>query len=168
MSAALSVRILHCYSKPGTDLGLIFYEKSQFSLRFFSWKNVIFSLYAQEFSIHPGIFLSGHGAVRPISVSAQREGYSKFWQRAMTLWVQGPQVWNTVPTAIVLFSEYVNAQELPTDMRSITDRAATTLLWTELFRGRPWCHFLSISTYAHGQWCSSLLILIDMTFSLFF
>lgn len=53
------------------------------------------------------------------------------------------EVWNTIQplTAVVLFSEYVNAQELPTDLRSITDRAATTLLWTELFRGPPWCHF---------------------------
>lgn len=33
-------------------------------------------------------------------------------------------------------AEYVNAQEIPTDMRSITDRAAQTLLWTELFRGQ--------------------------------
>lgn len=33
-------------------------------------------------------------------------------------------------------SEYVNAQELGTDMKSITDRAAQTLLWTELFRGQ--------------------------------
>uniref|UniRef100_A0A3B3HPH8 NADH dehydrogenase [ubiquinone] iron-sulfur protein 8, mitochondrial n=1 Tax=Oryzias latipes TaxID=8090 RepID=A0A3B3HPH8_ORYLA len=33
------------------------------------------------------------------------------------------------------FLEYVNAQEVPTDMKSITDRAAQTLLWTELFRG---------------------------------
>ncbi|ROL47189.1 NADH dehydrogenase [ubiquinone] iron-sulfur protein 8, mitochondrial [Anabarilius grahami] len=32
-------------------------------------------------------------------------------------------------------TEYVNAEELPTDMKSITDRAAQTLLWTELFRG---------------------------------
>ncbi|XP_061756011.1 NADH dehydrogenase [ubiquinone] iron-sulfur protein 8, mitochondrial-like [Nerophis ophidion] len=31
--------------------------------------------------------------------------------------------------------KYVNAQEEATDLRSITDRAATTLLWTELFRG---------------------------------
>ncbi|KAK6298945.1 hypothetical protein J4Q44_G00304550 [Coregonus suidteri] len=31
--------------------------------------------------------------------------------------------------------KYVNAKELPLDMRSITDRAAQTLLWTELFRG---------------------------------
>uniref|UniRef100_A0A673Z3S9 NADH dehydrogenase [ubiquinone] iron-sulfur protein 8, mitochondrial n=1 Tax=Salmo trutta TaxID=8032 RepID=A0A673Z3S9_SALTR len=30
--------------------------------------------------------------------------------------------------------KYVNAKELPLDMRSITDRAAQTLLWTELFR----------------------------------
>lgn len=33
-------------------------------------------------------------------------------------------------------AEYVNAQEIPTDMKSITDRAAQTLLWTELFRGQ--------------------------------
>ncbi|XP_034147515.1 NADH:ubiquinone oxidoreductase core subunit S8b isoform X3 [Esox lucius] len=31
--------------------------------------------------------------------------------------------------------KYVNANELPVDMKSITDRAAQTLLWTELFRG---------------------------------
>ncbi|KTG41290.1 hypothetical protein cypCar_00032417 [Cyprinus carpio] len=31
--------------------------------------------------------------------------------------------------------EYVNNQEDATDMKSITDRAAQTLLWTELFRG---------------------------------
>ncbi|NXM07796.1 NDUS8 protein, partial [Tyrannus savana] len=33
--------------------------------------------------------------------------------------------------------KYVNVQEQPTDMRSITDRAAQTLLWTELVRGEP-------------------------------
>lgn len=32
-------------------------------------------------------------------------------------------------------AEYVNIQEPAMDMRSITDRAAQTLLWTELFRG---------------------------------
>lgn len=42
------------------------------------------------------------------------------------------------PPSLLLFvsAEYVNAQELPTDMKSITDRAAQTLLWTELFRGQ--------------------------------
>ncbi|KAG9333261.1 hypothetical protein JZ751_012915 [Albula glossodonta] len=44
--------------------------------------------------------------VRPFSLSIQREGY-----------------------------KYVNAQELPEDMKSVTDRAAQTLLLTELFRG---------------------------------
>lgn len=34
--------------------------------------------------------------------------------------------------------EYVNVQELKSDMKSITDRAAQTLLWTELIRGEPW------------------------------
>uniref|UniRef100_A0A4W5KPA5 NADH:ubiquinone oxidoreductase core subunit S8b n=1 Tax=Hucho hucho TaxID=62062 RepID=A0A4W5KPA5_9TELE len=36
--------------------------------------------------------------------------------------------------------KYVNAKELPLDMRSITDRAAQTLLWTELFRGDTYTH----------------------------
>ncbi|KAM8843089.1 NADH dehydrogenase [ubiquinone] iron-sulfur protein 8, mitochondrial-like [Synchiropus picturatus] len=45
-------------------------------------------------------------AARSFSVSAHRQGY-----------------------------KYVNAQEVPDDLKSITDRAATTLLWTELFRG---------------------------------
>uniref|UniRef100_A0A8C5Q090 NADH dehydrogenase [ubiquinone] iron-sulfur protein 8, mitochondrial n=1 Tax=Leptobrachium leishanense TaxID=445787 RepID=A0A8C5Q090_9ANUR len=35
----------------------------------------------------------------------------------------------------MLSFKYVNAREEATDMKSITDRAAQTLLWTELFRG---------------------------------
>ncbi|KAE8591571.1 hypothetical protein XENTR_v10018496 [Xenopus tropicalis] len=31
--------------------------------------------------------------------------------------------------------KYVNAREEATDLKSVTDRAAQTLLWTELFRG---------------------------------
>ncbi|KAM8970221.1 NADH dehydrogenase [ubiquinone] iron-sulfur protein 8, mitochondrial isoform 1-T2 [Sarcophilus harrisii] len=31
--------------------------------------------------------------------------------------------------------KYVNVKELPMDMKSVTDRAAQTLLWTELIRG---------------------------------
>ncbi|KAJ8271230.1 hypothetical protein COCON_G00100890 [Conger conger] len=54
----------------------------------------------------PGTFSACTRLVRPFSLSVQREGY-----------------------------KYVNAQEIPTDMKSITDRAAQTLLWTELFRG---------------------------------
>uniref|UniRef100_A0A3B5AJ79 NADH dehydrogenase [ubiquinone] iron-sulfur protein 8, mitochondrial n=1 Tax=Stegastes partitus TaxID=144197 RepID=A0A3B5AJ79_9TELE len=54
----------------------------------------------------PGTFGCGPGVMRSFSVTVPREGY-----------------------------KYVNAQELPTDLKSITDRAATTLLWTELFRG---------------------------------
>ncbi|XP_034086901.1 NADH:ubiquinone oxidoreductase core subunit S8b isoform X1 [Gymnodraco acuticeps] len=69
MSTAQSLRLLQCYSKPGT-------------------------------------FRYGPGAIRQFSLSVLREGY-----------------------------KFVNAQELPTDMKSITDRAANTLLWTELFRG---------------------------------
>ncbi|KAK5864761.1 hypothetical protein PBY51_015975 [Eleginops maclovinus] len=69
MCTAQSLRILHCYQKPGT-------------------------------------FGYGPGVIRLFSLTVQREGY-----------------------------KFVNARELPTDMKSITDRAATTLLWTELFRG---------------------------------
>ncbi|KAK2849075.1 hypothetical protein Q5P01_008909 [Channa striata] len=69
MNTTLSLRLLHCYSKPGA-------------------------------------FGYGPCVVRPFSLSMIREGY-----------------------------KYVNAQELPKDLRAITDRAATTLLWTELFRG---------------------------------
>lgn len=54
----------------------------------------------------PGTFVAGQSLVRPLSVSAQRGAI-----------------------------KYVNAQDIPTDMKSITDRAAQTLLWTELFRG---------------------------------
>ncbi|KAK3573188.1 hypothetical protein QTP86_015107 [Hemibagrus guttatus] len=54
----------------------------------------------------PGSFVVSHNLVRPLSLSAHREGY-----------------------------KYVNAQEPLNDMKSITDRAAQTLLWTELFRG---------------------------------
>ncbi|XP_069921937.1 NADH dehydrogenase [ubiquinone] iron-sulfur protein 8, mitochondrial isoform X2 [Oryctolagus cuniculus] len=32
-------------------------------------------------------------------------------------------------------AEYVNAQEAAMDMKSVTDQAARTLMWTELFRG---------------------------------
>uniref|UniRef100_A0A8D0AP03 NADH dehydrogenase [ubiquinone] iron-sulfur protein 8, mitochondrial n=1 Tax=Sander lucioperca TaxID=283035 RepID=A0A8D0AP03_SANLU len=53
-----------------------------------------------------GTIVASQNLVRSFSVSAQREGF-----------------------------KYVNAQEIPTDMKSITDRAAQTLLWTELFRG---------------------------------
>lgn len=35
----------------------------------------------------------------------------------------------------VLAAEYVNLREEPTDMKSITDKAAQTVLWTELIRG---------------------------------
>lgn len=35
-------------------------------------------------------------------------------------------------------SEYVNMREPSMDMKSVTDRAAQTLLWTELARGRSW------------------------------
>lgn len=37
---------------------------------------------------------------------------------------------------VFVCTEYVNAQDIPTDLKSITDRAAQTLLWTELFRGQ--------------------------------
>lgn len=34
-------------------------------------------------------------------------------------------------------AEYVNFREPSMDMKSVTDRAAQTLLWTELLRGGP-------------------------------
>lgn len=34
-------------------------------------------------------------------------------------------------------AEYVNFREPSMDMKSVTDRAAQTLLWTELIRGGP-------------------------------
>ncbi|KAM7108572.1 NADH dehydrogenase [ubiquinone] iron-sulfur protein 8, mitochondrial [Ciconia maguari] len=49
------------------------------------------------------------GYLRPLSTTAPRDSY-----------------------------KYVNVQEPAMDMRSITDRAAQTLLWTELFRGEAW------------------------------
>lgn len=59
-----------------------------------------------------------------------------FWACGCTWWD------NNHPLASVQYvtksfcvAEYVNAQEIATDMKSITDRAAQTLLWTELFRG---------------------------------
>ncbi|XP_056097295.1 NADH:ubiquinone oxidoreductase core subunit S8a [Rhinichthys klamathensis goyatoka] len=54
----------------------------------------------------PGSFLASQCLARPLSLSAHRAGI-----------------------------KYVNNQEDATDMKSITDRAAQTLLWTELFRG---------------------------------
>lgn len=57
------------------------------------------------------------------------------------------------PTLFELSSaEYVNAQELPTDMKSITDRAAQTLLWTELFRGELSENFFVPSHTKHQDW----------------
>lgn len=35
-------------------------------------------------------------------------------------------------------AEYVNMRESSMDMKSVTDRAAQTLLWTELIRGGSW------------------------------
>ncbi|CAM4482086.1 unnamed protein product [Leuciscus chuanchicus] len=54
----------------------------------------------------PGSFLASQCLARPLSLSAHRAGI-----------------------------KFVNNQEDATDMKSITDRAAQTLLWTELFRG---------------------------------
>ncbi|CAL8356919.1 unnamed protein product [Merluccius merluccius] len=56
--------------------------------------------------LRPGTSRVPAGTVRHVGLSVPRESY-----------------------------KYVNARELPSDMSSITDRAATTLLWTELFRG---------------------------------
>lgn len=53
------------------------------------------------------------------------------WQRRMTTHLA--QLSHLI---VFVYAEYVNAQEIPSDMKSITDRAAQTLLWTELFRGQ--------------------------------
>jgi hypothetical protein len=36
--------------------------------------------------------------------------------------------------------KYVNAEEHSMDMKDITDRAAQTMFWTELFRGKQGCN----------------------------
>lgn len=56
--------------------------------------------------------------------------------------------------------EYVNAQEVPTDMKSITDRAAQTLLWTELFRGQ-----LNLGRYRKRACCILLYVSCVYCFS---
>ncbi|KAK7813266.1 hypothetical protein U0070_005171 [Myodes glareolus] len=38
-------------------------------------------------------------------------------------------------SAVAATYKYVNVQELDMDMKSVTDRAARTLMWTELIRG---------------------------------
>lgn len=48
---------------------------------------------------------------------------------------------------VLVCAEYVNAKDIPTDMKSITDRAAQTLLWTELFRGQ-----LSMVIFRNVSW----------------
>lgn len=55
----------------------------------------------------------------------------------------GEAVRHPIPTTSTVYkppslAEYVNAQEPSMDMKSVTDRAAQTLLWTELIRGGPW------------------------------
>ncbi|XP_016307254.1 NADH dehydrogenase [ubiquinone] iron-sulfur protein 8, mitochondrial-like [Sinocyclocheilus anshuiensis] len=71
------------------------------------------------FSCRTGTFAARLGPVHPFSFTVHRGGYKN-----------------------------VNAEELPMDMKSITDRAAQTLLWTELFRGV--CLFTSFSACIYG------------------
>ena len=40
-------------------------------------------------------------------------------------------------SAVAATYKYVNLREPSMDMKSVTDRAAQTLLWTELIRGGP-------------------------------
>lgn len=86
-----------------------------------------------------------HNVVRPLSLSAHREGYSKCnMHRAITsykilFYTMHYIVYSLESCVLYNFSfsvEFVNAQEPLNDMKSITDRAAQTLLWTELFRGQ--------------------------------
>lgn len=128
MSAAQSLRLLHCYSKPGItaeDANKVIYVRTQSGA---SSHHICF--------ICPGTFGYGAGVMRPFSLSVQREGFSKYCHKlkAIHIWQWIDHV-SEMTSPSILLVEYVNAQELPTDMKSITDRAATTLLWTELFRG---------------------------------
>lgn len=43
-------------------------------------------------------------------------------------------------------AEFVNMQEPSMDMKAVTDRAAQTLLWTELIRGGPWGKGMGVGT----------------------
>ena len=77
--------------------------------------------------------------IRSCNHSAVKQGYSKYAAtKARMMWIYHfhcqDHLLNT-PLSLLSYAEYVNAQELATDMRSITDRAAPTLLWTELFTG---------------------------------
>ncbi|XP_056106111.1 NADH:ubiquinone oxidoreductase core subunit S8b isoform X2 [Rhinichthys klamathensis goyatoka] len=72
------------------------------------------------------------GPVRPFSLTVYRGGYSEIIHRYT---FSHPKHTVSYNASLCLSVEYVNAEELPTDMKSITDRAAQTLLWTEFFRG---------------------------------
>lgn len=147
---ALSLRLLHCYSKQGTtEAGVI---KKMISI------HTKWGIITSHLSVSAGTFGYGPGVVRPFSLSVQREGYSKYcckpgaahkWhsQWRENMWPLFGRSNHTLIqlSPFILFVEYVNAQELPTDLRSITDRAATTLLWTELFRGHTCCDFCAHS-----------------------
>lgn len=79
-------------------------------------------------------------------------------------------------TKFLCVAEYVNAQEIPTDMKSITDRAAQTLLWTELFRGQlhalfnafiKLCLWWKVQGHMHHDW-HIVLLGLGMTLSYLF
>lgn len=132
MSTTLSLRLLHCYSKPG-EAAVIKTISSICS----TWGIISSHLYVSAGTVGPGV-------IRPFSLSVQREGYSKYC--CMDFSVEWPHClkWTnqTLLSPSVLLVEYVNNQELQTDLRSITDRAATTILWTELFRGHTYTHVM--------------------------
>lgn len=111
-------------------------------------------IYASKLTVFAGVLVANQTLVRAFSVTAQRRGYSK------SSVLDGPdKLLALLPVRAhtqthylsASSAEYVNALELPTDMKSITDRAAQTLLWTELFRGQWVRVSLSLSLSASAR-----------------
>lgn len=136
MSAALSLRVLHRYSKPGTTKADVININVYTHMRHIQ---ITFVIHLQV-HLHMVMVSCAHS----VSVCGERAIVSAVPNQEQLIYgivSAGTNVCNHLSPCI-LSVEYVNAQELPTDLRSITDRAATTLLWTELFRGHAYCDFL--------------------------
>uniref|UniRef100_A0A8D3C2B6 NADH dehydrogenase [ubiquinone] iron-sulfur protein 8, mitochondrial n=1 Tax=Scophthalmus maximus TaxID=52904 RepID=A0A8D3C2B6_SCOMX len=129
---ATSLRLLHCYSKPGTNAGVI-KNMNHFSFA----KNETLSRHMCTYlQVHLDMVLVSGGH----SVSACRERATVSAAANNDLLRYGGGGENVVTLSLTLVfvcsaCRVCECLELPTDLRSITDRAATTLLWTELFRG---------------------------------
>lgn len=84
-----------------------------------------------------------------------------------------PQILRPLPRFTIVYHtrnsyKYVNAEERTLNMKEITDRAAQTMFWTEIFRGkqgRTQATELSQTFFAcwgalpwnllYGQWCET-------------